>query len=88
MTEAQARLVEYLIETDLAYLHKQRWNRIAQELRDRIDGAQGEARAEAEADLAQHRSTRFHTDTSRVALLKELHEQKEMAVNRMATEHA
>jgi len=57
------------VETDFAYLHKQRWNCVSDELRQRIEGAHGTERAEAERTLAEHRKTRFRPETSRAAIL-------------------
>lgn len=70
-TSLPERWVAY-VDSDLAYLHRQRWNRIAHELRDRIERAQGEERVEIERELARHRSIRFRPETSRAPVLAKI----------------
>ena len=69
--KSNAELRRFQIEHDLPQLHRERWNRIAAELSDKMYAATGDRRAELTQALDRHYADRFRPETSRAALLAE-----------------
>lgn len=70
-THTDPELRRWQVDQDLPHLHRERWNRIATELSERIEAATGDDRAELQHQLDQHYGDRFRPESSRKALLAE-----------------